>query len=69
MRIRARLQLLEVIASALTPMPSQLIDLGGERKTSTANLRWRLAGGPRAKDAGQIAEDVRRLRTLYGEDR
>jgi hypothetical protein len=68
MRIRARLQHPEEIASALTPMPAHLIDLGGERKKSTANLRWRLAGGPQAKDAGQIAEDVRRLRTLYGEE-
>jgi hypothetical protein len=50
-------------------LPSQLIDLGGGRKTSTANVRWRLAVGPRAKGAGEVAEDLRRLRALYGEER
>jgi hypothetical protein len=50
-------------------LPSQLLDLGGGRKSSLANLRWRLAGGPRAKDGGEVAEDMRRLRTLYGEER
>ncbi len=30
-------------------LPSQLLDLGGGRKTSSANLRWKKAGGPRAK--------------------
>ncbi len=50
-------------------LPSQILDVGGGRKTSSANIRWGLTCGPRARGAGQVAEDLRRLRTLYGEDR
>jgi hypothetical protein len=49
-------------------LPSQILDLGGGRKTSSANLRWGLTGGSRAKGAGKVAEDLRRLRTVYGEE-
>jgi hypothetical protein len=50
-------------------LPSQVFDLGGGRKTSSANLRWGLACGPRALRSGLLAEDVRRLKALYGEGR
>jgi hypothetical protein len=49
-------------------LPSQLLDLGGGRKTSSANLRWGLTCGPRARGAGAVSEDLRRLRTVYREE-
>ena len=49
-------------------MPSQILDLGGGRKTSSANLRWGLTCGARARGAGQVAEDLRRLRAEVAED-
>jgi hypothetical protein len=47
-------------------LPSQLLDLGGGRCTSSADVRYGLAKGPRAFRAGKAAEDVRRLRARYG---
>jgi hypothetical protein len=49
-------------------LPSQVLDLGGGRRTSSANLRWGLTCGPRARGAGEVAEDLRRLRALYGKE-
>ena len=46
--------------------PSQLLDLGGGRRTSTANVRYQLAQGPRATGAGELAEDLRQVRAKYG---
>ena len=50
-------------------LPSQLLDLGDGLVTSTANVRYELARGPRAYRAGEVAEKVRCLKTLYGEGR
>lgn len=47
-------------------MPSQVLDLGNGRRTTTANIRYGLAKGPRAVRAGELAEDLRRLRALCG---
>jgi hypothetical protein len=49
-------------------LPSQLLDLGGGKYTSCADMRYGMAKGPRAFGAGKVAEEVRRLKALYGED-
>jgi hypothetical protein len=48
-------------------LPSQRLDLGDGRMTSCGNLRAGLAKGARAREAGKLAEDVRRLRARYGD--
>jgi hypothetical protein len=48
-------------------LPSQLLDLGGGRCTSSADVRYSLAKGPRAFRAGKVANDVRRLKAINGE--
>jgi hypothetical protein len=47
--------------------PSYLLDIGGGRKDSIPNLRCMLDKGPRALHAGEVAEEMRRLRARYGE--
>ena len=47
-------------------LPSQLLDLGGGRTTSTANLRGGLRLGVRTYGAGEVAEGIRYLRALDG---
>jgi hypothetical protein len=46
--------------------PSHLLDLGGGRTTDATNVRYQLSKGPRVLRAGEVAEDVRRLRARYG---
>ena len=46
--------------------PSELLDVGGGRRVSCANVRYALAKGPRADGAGRVAEDVRQLRARHG---
>jgi hypothetical protein len=50
-------------------LPSQLLNLGGGRCTSSADVRYGLAKGPRAFRAGKVADDVRRLKAIYGESK
>jgi hypothetical protein len=45
--------------------PSQLLDLGGGKHTSNADIRYGLAQGARACRAGELAEDLRQLRGRY----
>src|SRR5262245_49935690 len=45
----------------------QLLQLPGGRETTTANVRYGLWRGARAIGAGEVAEDLRQLRRLYGE--
>ena len=47
-------------------LPHQSLDLGGGRTTYLTNLHWGLRQGPRALGAGRVAEDLRRLKMLYG---
>jgi hypothetical protein len=47
-------------------LPSQLLDLNDGRLTSCGSLRHDIAKGPRARGAGKLAEDLRRLRARYG---
>jgi hypothetical protein len=42
--------------------PSQLLDVGGGRRRPCADLRYGAARGPRAKGAGELAQDLRLLR-------
>jgi hypothetical protein len=49
-------------------LPSQLLDLGGGRRTSCTNIRYGLAKGPRADGAGEVAEGVRELHRRYGHE-
>ena len=49
--------------------PSELLDVGGGRRVSCANIRYSLAMGPRVDGAGRVAEDVRQLRARYGNRR
>jgi hypothetical protein len=46
--------------------PAGLLDLGGGRTAVLANLRYRLPRGARVVGAGELAEDIRRLRSRYG---
>jgi hypothetical protein len=46
--------------------PSYLLDLGNGRKDTVTNLRYRLERGPRSPSAGEVAEDLRRLRERHG---
>ncbi len=48
-------------------LPSQCLELGGGRQTSNGNIRHGLRKGPRGMGAGEVAEDVRRLRARYGD--
>jgi hypothetical protein len=43
-----------------------LLEVGDGRQTTTANLRYQLRQGPRARGARQLAEDFRHLRARYG---
>jgi hypothetical protein len=47
--------------------PDGLIELGDGRRVSVSNIRYGLQGGPRVSGAGELAEDVRRLRALLSE--
>jgi hypothetical protein len=47
--------------------PSCLLEVGNGRKDSVINLRCKLDRGPRAWDAGVVAEQLRQVRTRYGE--
>src|SRR5262245_31908575 len=49
-------------------LPSQLLDVGGGRQTTTVNVRCGLIRGFRAPGAGELAEDLRRLRARYGDE-
>jgi hypothetical protein len=46
--------------------PSGLLDVGGGRTMTVVNLSFGLSDGPRAVHAGEVAEDVRQLRSRYG---
>ena len=46
-------------------LPSHLLDLGAGRTTSLTNLRFGLRRGVKEYGAGELAEDLRRLRTRY----
>jgi hypothetical protein len=48
-------------------LPLPYFDLGNGRLTSATNIRYELARGPRAFGAGKIADEVRRLKAIYGE--
>jgi hypothetical protein len=48
-------------------LPSHCLELGDGRQTSSANIRHSLREGPRVLGAGEVAEDVRRLRAHYGD--
>jgi hypothetical protein len=45
---------------------ADLLDVRDGRQTTVANLRYGFRQGPRAHGAGQLAEDLRRLRARYG---
>jgi hypothetical protein len=47
--------------------PSCLLEVGDGRKETIVNLRWTLDEGPRGWHAGEVAEQIRRLRTYYGD--
>jgi hypothetical protein len=47
--------------------PSYLLEVGDGRQDSVSNLRCKLDEGPRGWDAGEVAEQIRRLRARYGE--
>jgi tetratricopeptide (TPR) repeat protein len=47
--------------------PSHLLDLGDGNRVALADLRSRIGKGPRALGAGQLAEDLRKLRARYGD--
>lgn len=46
---------------------TQLLDLGDGRRESIASIRWRISQGVKALGAGDVAEELRRLRAQYGE--
>ncbi len=46
--------------------PSQLLDLGDGTRESLANLRWGIRQGPRASDAGRVAEKLRKAKARHG---
>jgi hypothetical protein len=46
--------------------PAYSLDVGEGRAISLANLRYGLRQGVRASGAGELAEDLRRLRARYG---
>lgn len=48
--------------------PSYLLNVDAGRAVVLANLRYRLRQGVRASGAGELAEDLRRLRARYGGD-
>jgi hypothetical protein len=48
-------------------LPAPWFDLGSGRLISTGNIRRGLGKGPRALGAGQLAQDLRRLKELYRE--
>jgi hypothetical protein len=48
-------------------LPSQIFNLGDGRTTTAADIRYKLTKGCRAIRAGELAEDLRRLRSLYRE--
>lgn len=50
-------------------LPAPYFDLGAGRLISSANVRHDLARGFRACGAGRLAQDLRRLKELYGEGR
>jgi hypothetical protein len=47
--------------------PSCLLEVGKGRKDSVINLRCQVDEGPRAWNAGAVAEQLRQLRARYGE--
>jgi hypothetical protein len=47
--------------------PSYLLEVGEGQRDSVTNLRGKLDEGPRAWDAGEVAERIRRLRARYGD--
>jgi hypothetical protein len=47
--------------------PSYSLDVGAGRTLLLANLRYELRKGVRTSGSGQLAEDLRRLRTRFGE--
>jgi hypothetical protein len=46
--------------------PSGLLELGNGRRITAANLRYGLARGPGVPGAGELAEELRRLKARYG---
>ena len=47
--------------------PSHYLELGAETFTTLGDIRWQLAKGPRVRDAGELAETIRRIRQTYAE--
>ncbi|VTU02531.1 unnamed protein product [Gemmataceae bacterium] len=47
--------------------PSEVLELGGGRRTGCGYLRYYLAKGHRADGAGQLAQDIRELRRRCGQ--
>jgi hypothetical protein len=48
--------------------PSYLLEVGDGKTESVSNLCSKLEEGPRGWEAGEVAEQIRRLRARYGED-
>lgn len=46
--------------------PSDRLDLGDGTRESLTNLRWGIHQGPRATDAGIVAEKLRKAKARYG---
>jgi hypothetical protein len=47
--------------------PSYLLEVGEGQRDSITKLRGKRDDGPRAWDAGEVAEQIRRLRARYGD--
>ena len=48
--------------------PSYLLEVGDGNRDSVSNLCSKLDEGPRGWEAGEVAEQIRRLRVRYGEE-
>lgn len=46
--------------------PSDRLDFGDGTRESLANLRWGILQGPRASNAGFVAEKLRKARAAFG---
>ena len=60
----------EVNRERLTALsrPSYLLEVGDGKTDSVSNLCSKLDEGPRGWEAGEVAEQIRRLRARYGEE-
>jgi hypothetical protein len=47
-------------------LPLPYFDLGSGRLASATNIRYELARGTQAFGAGKVADEVRRLKAIYG---